>query len=91
MKKLLILILAAALIGCTENQRASRFGGSQNIELPANQKLEAVTWKLSKSDSSLWYLTRPMREGEVAETWTFQEKSDFGFLEGKVLIKENKN
>lgn len=37
------------------------------LELPANQKLVMITWK----DDSLWYLTKPMTEEDVAETYTF--------------------
>jgi len=29
-----------------------------------------------------------MKEGESAETYTFQEESSFGLLEGKVVIQE---
>ena len=41
------------------------------MSLPFGEKLEQVTWKMD----AFWYLTRPMREGEVPETHTFQEKS----------------
>ena len=56
------------------------------IELPKGQKLEEITWK----DADLWYLTRPMREDENAETHTFQESTEFGVLEGTVTIIETK-
>jgi hypothetical protein len=62
------------------------YGGTINIDLPVGEKLAEVTWK----DNNLWYLTRPMREGEEAETWTFQEKSNYGVMEGKVILKEKK-
>jgi hypothetical protein len=54
--------------------------------LPNNQKLVNVTWK----EGELWYLTRQMKQGEVAETYTFNEKSSFGLIEGTVIITENK-
>lgn len=75
-----------AFMGCTENSRAKSFGGSAKIDLPAGQKLVNVTWK----DSNIWYLTRPMRSDEKAESYTFQEKSNFGALEGTYILQENK-
>lgn len=38
------------------------------MKLEPNQKLEEITWK----DDSLWYLTRPMTDDDVAETHTFR-------------------
>ena len=88
-KKILISLsilttFAMLLTGCQSMARS--FGGTHTIELPKNEKLELITWK----DDELWYLTRPMREGEKAETWTYQESTDFGVVEGKVIIKESK-
>lgn len=90
MKKKLAVLAAAAfvLLGCSGcgNMIAKNCGGTINIDLPAGEKLSEITWK----NSDLWYLTRPMREGEEAETWTFQEKSNYGVMEGKVILKESK-
>jgi len=71
---------------CTQNQRAKKFGGKAEITLPANQKLINATWK----DDNLWYLTRPMSEADSAETYTFQEASSFGILEGTYITRERK-
>ena len=87
MKKLLVvgtIVLSLALTGC--NTATRNFGGTVKIDIPKNQKLITVTWK----ESSLWYLTRPMNNNEIAETYTFQEDSNFGVLEGKVIFKESK-
>tara|TARA_R110000737_G_scaffold345715_2_gene374584 strand:- start:4284 stop:4589 length:306 start_codon:yes stop_codon:yes gene_type:complete len=85
MKTLLTLIaLTLFSTSCTENQRAKSFGGEATVEVEAGQKLFDITWK----DEDLWYATRPMREGETAETITFQEQSSFGLLEGTVIFKE---
>lgn len=90
MKKRLAIfaVTALALFGCSGcgNMVAKSYGGTISIDLPVGEKLSEVTWK----DNNLWYLTRPMREGEEAETWTFQEKSNYGVMEGKVILKENK-
>lgn len=72
------------LTGCQEVVRD--FGGSMILELPANQKLEEITWK----ENSLWYLTRPMTEDDIAETHTFQQSSEWGVFEGTVTIIEKK-
>lgn len=81
----LIMVTIGTLTGCG-NTVARSFGGTMTLELEPNQKLEAITWK----DEELWYLTRPMREGEEAETWKFQEKTNLGVIEGTVIIKESK-
>ena len=39
---------------------------------------------------SLWYLTKPMTEDDVAETYKFQESSDLGIMEGTVTVVETK-
>lgn len=77
-------IFTLALTGCQAATRS--LGGNTTIKLEPNEKLEMITWK----DSSLWYLTRPMKEGEEAETHVFQQSSLFGALEGTVTIVEVK-
>ena len=66
------------------------YGGSvldrMTVNLEPNQKLEEVTWK----DNSLWYLTRPMTDEDVAETHSFQQQTDLGVFEGTVTIVESK-
>lgn len=84
MKKIIIVlaICVFVLTGCHET--AKNFGGNIILELDPGRKLEEITWK----DSNLWYLTRPMRDGEQAETHTFQCKSEFGVFEGSVTVIE---
>lgn len=81
-------VLAAAVllltVGCTQNQRARSWGGTAEQKLPPGQKLVTATWKMDH----LWLLTRPMKTNETAETYTFQESSSFGLVEGKVIIRE---
>jgi len=87
MKNFLALTLVVILcVGCSENSRARRFGGKVEKNLPPGQKLIGVTWK----ESSLWVLTRPMRDDEKPETYAFQEESKWGLVEGQVLYKETK-
>lgn len=85
-KSILILLTSIVLIGCTENQRAKSFGGTANVNLPANQKLVNVTWK----NEQLWFLTKPMATNDVAESYTFRESSSFGLVQGTVVIVEKK-
>lgn len=75
-----------SLVGCTAQERAKNFGGSYTIELPVNEKLSMITWK----DDDLWYVTKPMTDTDVAETYKFQEDSTWGVLEGTVTIVESK-
>lgn len=95
MKKNYPLVIITFLFGiflflffnsCTQNQRAKNFGGKAEINLPENQKLINATWK----DDNLWYLTQSMSEADSAETYTFQEASSFGILEGTYIIRERK-
>ena len=81
---ILILIMCLSLCGC---QSAARdLGGEVTINLPPNEKLEIITWK----ENSLWYLTRPMREDEEAETHVYKQSSEWGVFEGTVTIIETR-
>ena len=88
-KKLIILtltgILSFGLVGC--NNITKNFGGEMTFTLHENKKLVNVTWK----DSSLWYLTKDMKESDVCETYEFVQKRNTGVMQGKVIIKEVKN
>ena len=77
---LMIIAMCLSLCGCMSGcQGAARdLGGEVTIELPPNEKLEVITWK----GDSLWYLTRPMREDEEAETHLYQQSSEWGIFEG---------
>lgn len=81
---LLTGLLTVSLTGCQSVTKS--FGGDMTLDLEPNQKLEEITWK----DDSLWYLTKPMTEDDVAETHVFQQSTDFGVFEGTVTIKEHK-
>ena len=87
MKRAILAILMSALIvtGCHETTK--NLGGQMEIKLPSGQKLEEITWK---DDTTLWYLTRPMRTGEEPETHTFKADSEWGIFEGTVTIIESK-
>lgn len=79
-----IAMLIMSLTGCQAATKS--FGGDMTLKLEPNQKLEAITWK----ENSLWYLTRPMRDDEVAEVHTFQQSSEWGVFEGTVTVIEYK-
>lgn len=84
--KAMILAIGLALLacGCTEQQRAKKFGGNASVSLPAGEKIVGATWK----EDDLWILTRPMRAGEQAETHVLRESSSWGVLQGTVTITE---
>lgn len=90
-KKFLILFVCAAFVaslfltGCTTQEMAKNFGGDMIVELDPGEKLEMITWK----DDSLWYLTRPMRTDEFAETHVFEQSSAWGMFEGTVTVIES--
>ena len=86
MKKLLVLLLCACLVGC-ENYVARKYGGSTTINLEKGRKLLEVTWK---GEASIWYLTEPMDSDYIPKTKIFQENSQFGIMEGKVIFIESR-
>ena len=87
MKKVILSILAISLLAsCTQNERAKSFGGTATVNLPQGQKLVNITRK----EDQIWYLTRTMNSSDSAETYTFQEESSYGMMEGTVILKETK-
>ncbi|MBP6860604.1 MAG: hypothetical protein KBC38_03540 [Candidatus Pacebacteria bacterium] len=90
MKKILYaaaLLATFAAAGCTEQERVKAFGGTMTLEIPACVKLVNMTWK----ETNLWYLTRPLKAGEVTETHSFNESSSFGTFEGTIHVVERRD
>lgn len=88
MKKMMIIFsVVFTFTACNEQEMARNYGGNADLTLPANQKLMMITWK---DDAELWYLTRPMKPTDTAETYLFMENSHLGIMEGSVTIKEVK-
>ena len=84
----IIVVIVGGLIVLLRPQSMSKsLGGTTTITLDPGLKLEEITWK----EEDLWYVTRPMREDEYAETHTFQQSSNLGILEGTVIIVEQNN
>ncbi len=93
MRKIIIIAsIWAAIISvclftsCTDNSRVKNWGGEATLHLPKGQKLLNVTWK----GSQLWYLTRPMTDKDVPETYYFHEESSWGMVEGTYVMVESK-
>jgi len=83
------VLFPAILQGCTDNQRARSFGGTETIDLPKGQRLVNATWKGEKGGADLWYLTEPMPVGYVPQNKTFQEYSNLGIMNGTVIFVES--
>ena len=79
----LIAIFALGVFGCTSNQRARTWGGNEVITLKPGQRLDNITWKLDQ----LWLLQHS-EPSKKPQTYTFEEKSSFGMVEGKITIIE---
>jgi hypothetical protein len=62
------------------------YGGTAEMYLKQGQKLIVMTWK----DENLWILTRPMKDTDTAETYTFYEESSLGVMEGTYIVHEVK-
>ncbi len=87
MKKLIVcLIILMGLTSCTDNNMARNYGGSETINLPIGDKLVNITWK----EDHLWILTTEMKSEDSANIYNFQEKSNWGLMEGKITIVETK-
>lgn len=82
-----LLMLCLLFTGCNCNIVTRSFGGTTTINLDKGQKFITMSWK---EGGSLWLSSRPMRSSEEAEIITYQEHSNFGLLEGKVIVKETK-
>jgi hypothetical protein len=80
MKKLIFIAIAAlSLASCTDNQRAKHWGGTEEIQLKPNEVVLNVTWK----ESEMWICTKDTVTGVVY----FREKSNWGVMEGTVILK----
>lgn len=71
-----IVLLVAS---CTDNERARRFGGTEQVELKPNEVVLNVTWK----ENEMWICTKDT----TTNTVYFREKSSWGVMEGTVILK----
>jgi hypothetical protein len=76
---LALLTAATTFTSCTENQRARQFGGTETIALKPNERVLNVTWKKDE----MWICTQDTITGVVY----FREKSNWGMMEGTVILK----
>jgi hypothetical protein len=81
MKKLIYKLSFALLFigGCTDNEMARKYGGTETVELKENEKFINITWK----ETSLWVIV----QDTITGNYIAREKSSFGIIEGKVIIK----
>ena len=81
MRKLtMVAITILALVSCTDNQRARSFGGTETVKLEPNEKFINITWK----QDNLWLIV----QDTVTGNYYAREKSNFGVLQGKVVIQK---
>jgi uncharacterized lipoprotein YehR (DUF1307 family) len=80
MKKIFVIAIATlSLVSCTENERARRFGGVEEVELKPNEVVLNVTWK----ENEMWICTKDT----TTNITYFREKSSWGVMEGTVILK----
>lgn len=72
-------IALLALASCTDNERARRFGGTEQVELKPNEVVLNVTWK----ENEMWICTKDT----TTNTVYFREKSSWGVMEGTIILK----
>lgn len=80
-----IAFMSIFLNGCSENELANNFGGDISYELKCNQQLVNVTWK----NHDLWILTKKADADFTPQSYTFSQKSQYGFFGGNVTITES--
>ena len=81
MRKLtMVAITLLVLVSCTDNQRARSFGGTETVKLEPNEKFINITWK----QDNLWIIVHDT----VTGNYYAREKSNFGVLQGKVVIQK---
>jgi len=87
--KTIIFTLAAiiTLSSCTQNERVKRFGGSAQIDIPADRQFVNATWK----DNNLWVITKTRTSVDtVHNQYQLQETSSWGIVEGSYTITETR-
>ena len=72
-------IVLLAVASCTDNERARRFGGTEEVTLKPNEIVLNVTWK----QNEMWICTQDTTTGVTY----FREKSSWGVMEGTVILK----
>lgn len=80
-----ILVVMGLGFGCTQQQMAKEWGGTATIDLPAGEQLVNATWK----DVNMWYLTCPRPTNVAPRAYIFKESSNFGVMQGTVVIREH--
>ena len=85
-KNVICGLLFVVVVSSCENFATRNLGGSQTIELEKGQRLVEITFK----NNDLWILTEPMDSDYVPKTKTFYEDSNFGVMEGKISIIEQR-
>ena len=80
MRKLtMVAITLLALVSCTDNQKARKFGGTETVKLEPNEKFVNITWK----NDDLWIII----QDTVTGTYYAREKSSYGIWQGKIVIQ----
>lgn len=79
-KLTMVAIALLALTSCTDNQMAKRYGGTETIKLEPQEKFINITWK----QDNLWIIV----QDTITGSYYAREKSNFGLLEGKVIIQK---
>lgn len=82
----IVVMLISLIRACSPQGIARNWGGEMDMHLEPNRKLVEVTWK----DDNIWYLTKPMNNEDIAETYEFAESDAIGIFEGTLHIYEIK-
>ena len=83
---MIVVLLVAICKSCSNQSMTKNWGGEMDMYLDPNRKLVEVAWK----DDSIWYLTKPMTDDDIAEEYEFAESDAIGLLEGTLRIYETK-
>lgn len=89
MKKSLKILFVCALFAfcsCTEQEKASNFGGESSIDVPYGEEVINAFWK----DDDVWYLTKPMDDNYNPQVKVLRQQSPYGLYRGTVYFYEHK-
>ncbi len=78
-----MLLALTMLTSSCGNKMAKEFGGTVKVEL-VNKKLINITWK----EESLWVLTKELKPTDSLDVYEFNEDSEYGIMNGRVIITE---
>lgn len=87
MRKVLVVVGALSMLAVgavAQNTWARRWGASDTKTLPPGMTVQLASWK----GNNLWILMRERTVGEAPKNWVYKEFSNWGIVEGTLVLVE---